>query len=191
MELLEIRWHGRGGQGVVTAANFLADIALSENKYFQAFPEYGPERMGAPIQAFTRISEKPINVRSAIRNPNVVVVLDPTLIRTVNVTDGIRRNGVILINASDEPSEVRKALGIEDKSIKVFTVNATQISLDTLGRPIPNTPMIGALAKALQFAEIEKILEFLRKSFSKKFSDEIVEANVQAALRAYQEVKEG
>lgn len=191
MELLEIRWHGRGGQGVVTAAKFLTDIALSENKFFQAFPEYGPERMGAPIQAFTRISKKPINVRSAVRSPNVVVVMDSTLIGTVNVIDGIKDDAVVVVNTSDEPDEVRKTLGIENKSVKIFTVNATQISLETLGRPIPNTPMIGALTKALQFAEIEKILEFLKKTFSKKFSDEIVEANVQAALRAYQEVREG
>ncbi len=191
MELLEIRWHGRGGQGVVTAAKFLTDIALSENKFFQAFPEYGPERMGAPIQAFTRISKKPINVRSAIRSPNVVVVMDPTLLWTVNVLNGIKNDACLVINTPENPDDVRKALKIKDKTIKIFTVNATQISLETLGRAIPNTPMIGALAKALQLAEIEKILEFLRRSFSKKFSDEIVEANVQAALRAYQEVKEG
>lgn len=191
MELLEIRWQGRGGQGVVTAAKFLTDLALSEDRYFQAFPEYGPERMGAPIKAFTRISDRPINVRTGVREPNAVAILDSSLIGTVNVTEGLKENGYLIVNSPEEPQEIRKALNLKNSSSKVFTVNATQISLETIGRPIPNTPMIGALTKALQLADIEIVLKFLRKSFSKKFSDEIVEANVEAARRAYEEVKEG
>lgn len=189
--MLEIRWHGRGGQGVVTAAKFLTDIALNENKYFQAFPEYGPERMGAPIQAFTRIDDKPINIRTGIRNPDVVAVLDSSLIGTVDFLNGIKDSGIVVINTPKTPQEVRKILGIENRPLKVYTVNATQIAIETIGRPIPNTPMIGALAKAVNIAPIEVILKFLEKSFSKKFSDEIVKGNVEAARRAYEEVLEG
>lgn len=191
MEMLEIRWHGRGGQGVVTAAKFLTDLALSENKYFQAFPEYGPERMGAPIQAFTRISDKPINVRTGIRYPDVVAVLDATLLQTVNVLEGLKENGYLVINTPQTPEEIRRLLKLEGSPVKVFTVNATQISLETIGRPIPNTPMIGALTKALNLAPIDVVLEFLKKSFSKKFTDDVVNANVEAARRAYAEVMEG
>lgn len=191
MEMLEIRWHGRGGQGVVTAAKFLTDLALSENKYFQAFPEYGPERMGAPIQAFTRIADRSINVRTGIRHPDVVAVLDATLLQMVDVLEGLKQNGYLVINTPQTPAEVRKLLKLDNSPIKVFTVNATQISLETIGRPIPNTPMIGALTRALNFAPIEVVLDFLRKSFSKKFTEDIVEANVEAAWRAYTEVKEG
>lgn len=191
MEMLEIRWHGRGGQGVVTAAKFLTDLALAEDKYFQAFPEYGPERMGAPIQAFTRIADRPINIRTSIRNPDVVVVLDSTLIGTVNVTDGLKDGGIIVINTPEDPAAVRARLGLAGTKARVFTVNATQISLDTIGRPIPNTPMIGALNRALDLAPLDEVTSFLRKSFGKKFSEEIIEANVQAVTRAYNEVKEG
>lgn len=191
MELLEIRWHGRGGQGVVTAAKFLTDLALAEGKFFQAFPEYGPERMGAPIQAFTRVSENPINIRTGIRQPDVVAVLDSTLIGTVDVLQGIKENGYLIVNTPEEPKAIRKLLGIENSSIKVFTVNATQISLETIGKPIPNTPLIGALTKALNLDTIDNVVNYLKKSFGKKFSDEIIEANVQAATLAYQEVKEG
>jgi pyruvate ferredoxin oxidoreductase gamma subunit len=191
MEMLEIRWHGRGGQGVVTAAKFLTELALAEDRYFQAFPEYGPERMGAPIQAFTRIADRPINIRTSIRNPDVVAVLDPTLIGTVNVTDGLKENGYVIVNSPDHPETIRKALGLEGKPVRVFSVNATQISLDTIGRPIPNTPMIGALNRALNLAPLDQVIAFLKKSFGKKFSDDIVEANIQAVTRAYNEVREG
>jgi pyruvate ferredoxin oxidoreductase gamma subunit len=189
--MLEIRWHGRGGQGVVTAAKFLTDLALIENKYFQAFPEYGAERMGAPIQAFTRIDDKPINIRTGIRNPDVVVIVDSTLIGTVNLLKGLKENGIVVINTPENPAEMRKALEIEYKPYRVFTVNATQIALETIGRPIPNTPMIGALVKATNLAPIEVVLNFLETAFSKKFSEEIVRGNIKAARRAYEEVQEG
>jgi len=189
--MLEIRWHGRGGQGVVTAAKFLTDLALSENKYFQAFPEYGAERMGAPIQAFTRIDDKPINIRTGIRNPDVVVIVDATLIGSVDVLNGLKENGIIVINTPETPSDMRKALKIESAPYRVYTVNATHIALETLGRPIPNAPMIGALVKATNLAPIEVVLDFLKKAFSKKFSEEIVNGNIEAARRAYEEVQEG
>ncbi len=190
MELLEIRWHGRGGQGVVTAAKFLAEIALEQGKYFQAFPEYGPERMGAPIQAFTRISSSPIKLHCSIERPDIVLVLDSTLLSTVNVAEGLKNNGLIIVNAEQSPQEVKRSLkGIGEKKIKIFTLNATKIALETLGKPIPNIPVIGALAKATGIIDLGKVIEHIRDSFGKKFSSEIVEGNVKAVKRAFEEVK--
>ncbi len=188
--LWEIRWHGRGGQGAVTAAKFLAEIALAKDFYFQAFPEYGAERMGAPIQAFTRLSDSPIHIRSAIEKPDVVVVLDPTLLSSVNVLEGIKKDGIVLVNTPSPAEKVKKELGLEGKSTRVFAVNATKIALETIGRPIPNTPLVGALVKATGLFELEEVIEGLKSSFGKKFSDEVVEGNVEAVKRAYQEVKE-
>ena len=185
-EILEIRWHGRGGQGAVTAAKLVAEAALGQDMYFQAFPEYGPERMGAPIQAFTRLSDEPISIHSNVESPSIVVVLDPTLLAAVDVTEGTPKNGKIIVNTSDDPKTVRKALGITGR--KIYTVNATQIALETLGKPIPNTPMVGALLKASGKLSLEQVLAHLRTSFGKKFSQEIIDGNVKAVERAYSEV---
>ncbi|HCG99846.1 MAG: pyruvate synthase [Candidatus Aquicultor primus] len=187
VKLTEIRWHARGGQGAVTAAKLLAETALSQGRYFQAFPEYGPERMGAPIQAFTRISSEPIHIRSSIANPEIVVVLDPTLLKAVDVTSGMHEDGVLIVNTDDEPKAIRKAMGLKGRTI--FTVNATRIAQETIGRPIPNTPMMGALVKATDMMPIENLTDYVRKSFGKKFSEEIIEGNVRAVERAYAEVK--
>jgi pyruvate ferredoxin oxidoreductase gamma subunit len=187
VKLTEIRWHARGGQGAVTAAKLLAETALSQGQYFQAFPEYGPERMGAPIQAFTRISSEPIYIRSSITNPEIVVVLDPTLLKAVDVTSGMHTDGVLIVNTDDEPKEIRKAMGLKGRTI--YTVNATRIAQETIGRPIPNTPMMGALVKATGLMPIGNLTDYVRKSFGKKFSEEIIEGNVQAVERAYAEVK--
>ncbi len=186
-KITEIRWHGRGGQGVVTAAKALAETALVQDKYFQAFPEYGPERMGAPIQAFTRISDSPIELHCGIINPNIVVVLDPTLVGVVNVEEGLTNDGFLVINTDKSPQQIRKELNLQGG--KVYTVNATQIALDTIKRPIPNTPMLGAMIKASNVLNIEDLLDHLRKSFEKKFSAEIVEGNIQAVTKAYEEVE--
>lgn len=185
--LTEIRWHARGGQGAVTAAKLLAETALSQGQYFQAFPEYGPERMGAPIQAFTRISSDPIFIRSSITNPSIVAVLDSTLLGTVNVTAGMDENGIIIVNTADDPASVREAMKLEGR--KVYTVDANKIAKESIGRPIPNTPMMGALVKVLGTMPIENVTEYVRKSFGKKFSEEIIEGNVKAVERAYAEVK--
>ncbi|MDI6816422.1 MAG: 2-oxoacid:acceptor oxidoreductase family protein [Actinomycetota bacterium] len=187
VKLTEIRWHARGGQGAVTAAKLLAETALSQGQYFQAFPEYGPERMGAPIQAFTRISSEPIHIRSSIANPEIVVVLDPTLLKAVDVTSGMHADGVLIVNTDDEPKAIRKAMGLKGRTI--FTVNATRIAQETIGRPIPNTPMMGALVKATGMMPIGNLTDYVRKSFGKKFSEEIIEGNVRAVERAYAEVK--
>jgi pyruvate ferredoxin oxidoreductase gamma subunit len=186
--MLEIRWHGRGGQGAVTAAKFVAEIALSENCHFQAFPEFGPERMGAPIQAFTRVSKEPIYLRSGVENPDYVVVLDPTLLSTVDVLKGIKSGGSLIVNTPNSPQVVKEKVNAPPE-IGVHTVDATRISLETLGRPIPNTPMVGALIKVTDLFPLERVLEVLRKSFGKKFSEDIVMKNIEAVKRAYAEVK--
>ncbi|MDI6715344.1 MAG: 2-oxoacid:acceptor oxidoreductase family protein [Actinomycetota bacterium] len=186
-KLTEIRWHARGGQGAVTAAKLLAETALAQGNYFQAFPEYGPERMGAPIQAFTRISTEPIHIRSSVTNPNIVVVLDPTLLNTVDVTAGMQTDGILIVNTDDEPAEIRKMLRLKGR--KIYTVNATRIAQETIGRPIPNTPMMGALVRATGMMPIENLADYVRSSFGKKFAAEIIEGNVKAVERAYAEVK--
>ncbi len=186
-ELTEVRWHGRGGQGAVTAAKLLAESALAQDKYFQAFPEYGPERMGAPITCFTRISPEPINVRCSVTNPDIVAVLDPTLLGTVDVTLGLPDDGVLLVNTPKSPQDVRQEAGIDGR--RVFTVDATQIALETIGKPIPNTPILGALLKVTGMMDVSKLTDHLKKSFGKKFGDDIVSGNVKAVERAYAEVK--
>ncbi len=188
-EITEIRWHGRGGQGAVTAAKLVAEAALRQDKYFQASPEYGPERMGAPIQAFTRISAEPIDIFCGVTNPGIVVVLDPTLLGAVNVTEGMPADGTLIVNTSEKPAAIREKTGY--KTGKVATVDATQIAMDTIGKPIPNTPMLGALLQATGIMDINGVLEHVRASFGKKFAPEIIEGNVNAVKRAYEEVKIG
>ncbi len=145
-EMTEIRWHGRGGQGAKTAAQLVAQVALGEGKCSQGFPEYGPERMGAPIRGFTRISDEPIRVHCPIERPDVVVVLDETLVGTPAVTEAADEGTIFVINTAKEPGEMGRKLGVEGS--RVFCVDATRISIDELGRPMPNTPMVGALIKA-------------------------------------------
>jgi len=185
-DITEIRWHGRGGQGVKTAALLLAEVALAEGKYSQGFPDYGPERMGAPIRGYTRVSGRPVRMHCAIANPDAVVVLDATLMGVVDVASGLKKNGVMLLNSKEAPSLL--AARFDLGKFRVMTVDATGISLDEIGRPIPNTPMVGALLKALPVVSIDTLYENMRKKFSKKFSDKIVEGNVSAARRAYEEV---
>lgn len=187
--LIEIRWHGRGGQGVVTAGKLLAETAMGTGQYFQAFPDFGPERMGAPIRAFTRLSPRPINIHSQIENPDVVLVLDPTLLGTVPVADGLKEDGMLLVNTSQSPAEVRQVTGL--KTGKVFTVDASHIAIEEMGRDITNTPMLGAFARATGIFDIEKLAEQLRAWFSKRISPEMVEANVRALRRAAEEIQQG
>ncbi len=189
-KLVEVRWHGRGGQGAVTAGKVLAEAALDAGLYFQAFPEYGPERMGAPIQAFTRISDHPVDLHCQIEEPDVVVVLDSTLLGTVKVTEGLKPDGILLVNTSASPAEIREQLNLHTG--RVFTVDASRIAIETLGREITNTPMLGALVKATGLFDVEAIVEQTRQRFAKKhMKADIVEANVTAIRRAAEEVKEG
>jgi pyruvate ferredoxin oxidoreductase gamma subunit len=186
-ELLEIRWHGRGGQGAKTAAFLLAEALVEQGKFSQGFPDYGPERMGAPIRAYNRVSDKPVRLHCDVKNPSIVVVLDPTLIGTGDITSGLSADGTVLVNSPSAPQEVRKQLGIDGG--RVFTIDATGIALKEIGRPIPNSPMIGALLKVTDLAEIESMAKIIGKKFEGKFSQDIVDGNVKAMRRAYDEVK--
>jgi pyruvate ferredoxin oxidoreductase gamma subunit len=145
----EIRWHGRAQQGVVTAAKVLGETALREGKFVQAFPEFGPERMGAPVKAFNRVSEEPIKLHCQVTSPRIVLIVDPT----------------------------------------VFTVDASVISMDTIGRHLPNTPMLGALSKATSIVELDSLVDNFRENYSKKFSPKVIEGNVEAMKRGFNEVK--
>jgi pyruvate ferredoxin oxidoreductase gamma subunit len=188
-DVVEIRWHGRGGQGVVTAGKLLAETALGTGQYFQAFPDYGPERMGAPIRSFTRLSEQPITIHSQVETPDVVLVLDPTLLGTVKVTEGLAEDGILLVNTVMEPEEIRKITDFHTG--KVYTVDASHIAIEEMGREITNTPMLGAFARATGLFEINELSEQIRDWFSKKVSPQIVDANVRAMRRAAEEIKEG
>ncbi len=187
-KIKEIRWHARAGQGAKTAALLLAEAALKEGKYIQGFPEYGPEREGAPIKAFTRISDKPILIHSDVANPDAVVILDFTLLDAVNVTEGLLPEGVILINTDTSPKKIREKLDLSHG--KIFTVDATRISLEILGRNLPNMPMLGALIKALPLLKFDTLLKSVKEKFEKKFGSRIVEGNISAIRKAYEEVKE-
>ena len=190
-KLTEIRWHGRAGQGIVTASELLAESALKEDKYFQAFPDYGPERMGAPIRAYTRISNRPIDVHYQILQPEIVVVVNPNLLGVENLTEGLVDNGIVVVNSPETPQRVRARLGLKSNGVKVFSVDATQIALDTLKRDIPATLMLGAIVRAAGLVDLEHVIETVLEKLGEKLRGEIVEANIKALRRAYEEVKEG
>ncbi len=185
----EIRWHGRGGQGVVTAGKMLAQVALDSGQYFQAFPDYGPERAGAPIRAFTRLSPEPIHRHCQIQKPDIVMVLDPTLLEAVDVTEGLKEDGMLLVNTDQPPKTVREKVGF--RTGRVFAVDATRIALETLGREITNTPMLGAFVKATGIVTVEELIAQTRKQFGDKFGKAVVERNLEAIRRAANEVQEG
>jgi pyruvate ferredoxin oxidoreductase gamma subunit len=186
-QLTEIRWHARAGQGAVTAAKLVAETALSQDRYMQAMPEYGPERMGAPIRAFTRISDEPIEIHNNIEHPNVVIVLDDSLLDVIDVTEGIQEEGVIIVNTCTPPEELRRILKLPE-SVTVASVDASGIAMDTIKRDIPNTPMVGALAKVTGVVATEATQALLAKSFGKKFSQDVIDANLESVKRAYEEV---
>ena len=183
---IEIRWHGRGGQGAVTAAKILAEAAISAGKFVQAFPEFGPERAGAPVKSFNRISKEPIRSHSQITNPNVVVVLDATLLSMVNVCEGLSDDGLLVINTDKSPSEVKQECGIK---ARVATVDATDIAVKEFKRNIPNTPMIAALIKATGMLKFENVLNDFKRQFSSKFSSDVVESNLKVMREAFDRVK--
>lgn len=187
-KMTEIRWHGRGGQGAKTAATFLAEAVLDKGMHSQGFPEYGPERRGAPVRGYTRISDHPIRLHCAIAHPDFVIVLDPTLIESAaaGVADGTTEETLFLINTMDAPAAVRKRLGI--KGGKVFTVDASLIAQESFGRSIPNMPMIGALAKVGEVISLEELTGAMASRLKKKFSQAVVDGNVAAVERAYEEL---
>jgi len=181
--LIEVRWHGRGGQGVVTVSRLLAQAALLEDKYAQAFPEFGPERLGAPILGFTRISEKPIEVHSQVYNPHYVVVLDPTLLGVIDVFKGLIEGGSAVVNINKSPEELKSELKMRE-DINVFTVDATNIAIDVLGRPIYNTAMLGALIRVSKLTSLESV----KNATINRFGAELGKRNVAVIERAYKEV---
>ena len=186
--LIEIRWHGRGGQGAKTASLLLADAAFNTGKYIQGFPEYGPERMGAPITAYNRISDKPITIHSNIYEPDYVVVVDDTLLETVPVTSGLKNTGAIVINTTKNAEEIKGLLkGYEGK---VYKIDARKVSEETLGRYFPNTPMLAAIVKVTGIMSDEAFLEDMKGSFKHKFAKkpEVIEGNMKALELALKEV---
>ncbi len=188
-KVIEVRWHGRGGQGAKTAAMLLAEAAADSGLFIQAFPEYGPERMGAPVLAFNRISSQPIRLRCHVEQPQIVVVLDPTLIGKVDVSGGLTEDGIILVNTPQKPEEVKKQLQLGGR--RVYTVDASKISQEAIGRSIPNTPMMGALIRVSSLLPYEDFMKVTEKQLKEKFRDkqEVIEGNLEAIRRAYQEVK--
>ncbi len=186
-DMYEVRWHARGGQGAKTAAALVAEVALAEGKYSQGFPEYGPERMGAPIRGYTRISERPIRIHSAVYYPDAVVVLDETLLDTVDVAENLSEDGLIIINTKHSADAVKAKLSHQGAG--VYLLDASGISLETIGRDIPNTPMIGALVKASGRVKLETVLHDTEKKLGKKFPEKIVQGNLTAVKRGFEEVK--
>lgn len=187
--LTEIRWHGRGGQGAKTAALLLADVAFQTGKYVQGFPEYGPERMGAPITAYNRISDKQIRVHSNIYDPQYVVVVDESLLETVDVTKGLKKDGAILINTERTKEEIIPQLkGYEGE---VYIIDAKKVSLATMGQYFPNTPLLAAIVKVAEIMDEEVFLKEMEASFKHKFASkpEVIEGNMAALKMAMQEVQ--
>lgn len=189
-DLIEIRWHGSGGQGAKTASLLLADAAFNTGKYIQGFPEYGPERMGAPITAYNRISVNPIRVHSNIYEPDYVVVVDDTLLNSVDVTSGLKKDGAIVINTTKTMDEIKPLL--EDYEGRVYAIDAHKVSVETLGKYFPNTPMLAAIVKVTQIMPEEDFLKDMEGSFKHKFAKkpEVIEGNMKALKMALQEIKQ-
>lgn len=190
-EAVEIRWHGRGGQGAKTACLLLADVAFSSGKHVQGFPEYGPERMGAPITAYNRITDEHCKVHSNIYTPDYVVVVDETLLKSVDVTSGLKETGALIINTRKTPEEVRPML--KGYKGRVCAVDAEKISMETLGRNFPNTPMLAAVVKVSNVIDQERFIKDMRESFEHKFASKpnVIEGNMKALVKAMEEVKVG
>ncbi len=179
--MIEIRFHGRGGQGAVTSAELLAKAAIKEGRYAQAFPAFGAERRGAPVQAFTRISDEPIKIRIGIYEPDMVVVLDPTLLRSVPVLSGLKDDGIIIINSKASPEELKERLNWKGA---VASVDATNIALEELGVPITNVVMLGAMLKVRDLVGVKDVEEEIAERFPK-----IKDQEIKAFRRAYEEVR--
>jgi pyruvate ferredoxin oxidoreductase gamma subunit len=182
--MIEVRIHGRGGQGAVTTGQILAIAAFNDGKYSQTFPMFGVERSGAPVQAFARISEEQINIRSQVYNPDVVVVLEPSLMETVNVSEGLKKEGIIIINTNKKANE----LGIKE-DFDIHTVDATGVALTIFKKPIVNTAMLGALAAVTKMVSIDALERAIDERFAKKKGSEIANLNKQAIRQVYEQTK--
>ena len=183
-EVYKIRLHGRGGQGAKTASQFIAEAALDQGKYIQAFPEYGAERAGAPMKAFAKISDKPIKSYTAVIHPDVVMVIDPTLLAPA-VVEGLT-TGILIANTNKDAAFVKKQTGFKGK---IHVIDATKISIDIMGRNIPNTPMLGALIKLTKIITLESLFNKMNEKFIGKYSKDIADKNIECVKRAYKEVK--
>ena len=188
-DLIEIRWHGRGGQGAKTASLLLADVAFSTGKYIQGFPEYGPERMGAPMTAYNRISSKPIEVHSNIYDPDYVVVVDETLLKAVDVSNGLKKDGAIVINTTKSLDEIKPLL--KNYNGNIYTIDAKKISEDALGKYFPNVPMLAAIEKIAGIMTDDDLIKNMEESFKHKFAKkpEVIDGNLQALKIALNNVK--
>ena len=188
-DLVEIRWHGRGGQGAKTASLLLADAAFNTGKYIQGFPEYGPERMGAPITAYNRISNSPIRIHSNIYKPDYVVVVDDTLLESIDVTAGLKESGAIVINTTKDANYLNSVLN--GYSGDIYTIDARKVSMEALGKYFPNTPMLAAIVKVSKVMTDEELLKDMEGSFKHKFAKktEVIDGNMKALEIALKEVK--
>ena len=183
---MELCWHGRGGQGLVTANEIFAETAIASGKYVKAFPEFGPERMGAPIRGFTRVSDEPIRVHSQVYEPDVVVIMDGTLVGKVDVTRGLKKTSVIVANYTGSPKELQDALGTD---VECHTLDANRIAIDEIGKPMVNTVMLGALIKCVDIVPYDQLEDQITNKFTGKLSDKVIVKNLSALKRGYKEVQ--
>lgn len=183
----EVRWHARAGQGAVTAAKALAELALREGKYIQASPEYGPERAGAPMRAYNRVADAPLRLYNQVTTPDAVVVIDHTLLDVEDVLEGTPEDALILVNTATPPERVRRRLGAAGRHF--FTVDATRIALDELGRAYPNMPMLGALVRVSGRFRLASLLEIVKEELGRKLKAQVVEANLRAVRRGFEELQ--
>lgn len=184
--MLELKFFGRAGQGGKTAAELIADAALDEGKFTQSFPEYGPEREGAPVKAFVRIDDKPVRLHCSIKNADIVVVIDPTLLECLNVIDGLKENGLLVVNTPKTPKDIREQIKYKGK---IFTVDGTKISMEVFGINFPNMPILGALIKAREIVKMKSLENQITCKFFKKIGEEKTKKNIELVNRAYEEVK--
>ena len=188
-QMTEIRWHGRAGQGVVTAGELLAEAAMHTGKYFQAFPEYGSERMGAPIKSYTRISDEPIELHCPILEPEIIIVVNDNLLGVENLTEGLSPDGTIIINTAEDPATIRRRLQFQGGA--VWCVNASKIALEELRRDIPSTMMLAVVARASDIVTLDSAIDVTKESLGARLRPEIVQANVRSLERAYNECAKG
>ncbi len=184
--MIEIRIHGRGGQGAKTASQFIVESAITDGKQIQAFPEYGPERSGAPMKTYARISDNVIKTHEAVTEPDIVMVIDPTLLDVVDVTEGMNEFGILIVNSTETPEAIKQKTNCPGK---VYTVDATGISIDLLGRNMPNTPILGALAKVCEEVKLDVLTKSVKDKFLNKIGEEKTNANIEAMKKAYDELK--
>ena len=181
--IYQIRIHSRGGQGAKTAAQILAEAAITNGKFAQAFSEYGPERSGAPMKTFFRISDQPIRLHCDVKSPDLILVVDPSLLDTIDVTEGLIDGGVVIVNCGHNPSEIKKHL--KKKNCEVYNLDGTKIAMELFGKDIPNMPMIGAVVKITKLISCEQLIKSVREKFTRKLGEKLTEKNVEALKKGY------